>query len=227
VNAGAERPLGSCRGPTEREHQVTTRSRPGSRAKGQERINEVLDAAEHQLKLHGSEGLTIRAVAEDVGISVGNLQYYFPTRAELLDAVFQRMATVFEEQAVGDDLPDNPRDRLVHLVRYWLEAQYTQDQSLFWHLWAISAHDPAARMTMDSIYGRLLAGMAAELKLIHPTLGTEESSCRAATIAALVDGSGLFAGFGRTDRPELQNLHQEIMGTVTAIIDLLPASRPR
>ena len=105
----------------------------------------VLDAAEARLLRQGSEGLSVRAVAADTRISVGNLQYYFPTRASLLDAVFARHADDFRDRIREVTPPDaGPRDELLAIVDTWLDVQDTEGQSLFWHLWAVSAHDESA-----------------------------------------------------------------------------------
>ena len=85
-----------------------------ARTKGQARLEEVLDAAEEVLKRHGVEGLSVRAVAQQVGISVGNLQYYLPTRAALLDAVARLQDGVLgdaqshQQDSFSDGLLDCP-----------------------------------------------------------------------------------------------------------------------
>jgi AcrR family transcriptional regulator len=194
---------------------------PGrTRTKGQERTAEVLDVAERLLTHHGAEGLSVRAVASELGMSLGNLQYYFATRAELLHAVFERSAGNFragltERQRDCSD----PRAAMMALVDHWLAVQYDREQSLFWHLWAISAHDDNARETMDSIYTTLLLRMVLLLKAIHPGMRKPEAMRRSVTIASAIDGSGVFVGFGRTPHPELKGLQAEIRRIVIEVID--------
>lgn len=201
---------------------------PGRRAKGRERLAEILDMAEVQLTRHGAEGLSVRAIAQAVGISVGNLQYYFATRAELLDAVFERQADRFradllDRLAAGDGAP---RTDLLIVVDYWLHMQHDSSQGLFWHLWAISAHDEGAETTMMKVYDALLARVAGLLQAIHPSLGPREAVQRAATIGALVDGSGLYVGFGRHPSRHLAGLQREIRRCVVELVDRRP-DRPR
>jgi AcrR family transcriptional regulator len=190
------------------------------RAKGEERIAEVLLAAEDLLTRRGAEGVSLRDVADQVGISVGNLQYYFPTRAALLDAVFERHTKTFEEQlAALLESVDEPREQMDVLVDFWLAVQHTQSQSFFWYLWAISAHDERAREIMDRVYGVLPKLMAGWLREIHPKLGRGDSMRRAATITSLIEGSGLFVGYGRTPQRDLTSLQTEIRTTVMSIVD--------
>ncbi len=198
------------------------------RAKGAERIAEVLAAAEALLGRRGVEGMSLRAVADEVGISVGNLQYYFPTRAALLDAVFEHQAKVFNEEfAALLDPDDGPREQLETLVDYWLGEQYTLGQSLFWHLWAISPHDEDARRIMERVYGATATQMSAWLREIHPALSRGDALRRAGAITSLIEGSGLFVGYGREPRREHLTLQAEIRLDVFAIVDRPPTTRPR
>jgi AcrR family transcriptional regulator len=197
-------------------------------AKGQLRVEEVLSAAEELLKRHGAEGLSVRAVAQQVGISVGNLQYYFPTRASLLDAVFQRYASSFRDDLVGEVMTsDDSHENLVRLVDYWLETEHMPEQALFWHLWAISAYDESARGTMTRVYGGLIDRMAALMQDVHPGLSAGEASLRAATITSVIEGSGLFVGFGRKPKRKLAGLQAEIRGIVLELIDRPPKKPAR
>lgn len=192
----------------------------GRRAKGARRIDELLTAAEDLLTRRGLEGLSLRAVADAVGISVGNLQYYFPTRAALVDAVFRRHADLFsDELAALTDPAADARDRLDTLVDYWLGVQDTRGQSLFWHLSAISPFDDAARDVMEEVYRTLPRRMAGWIREIHPAIGAGDALRRATAIAAIVEGSGLFVGFGRRPDRGLAKLRDEVRTVVATIVD--------
>ena len=49
-------------------------------SKGEQRINLILEAAELLLIDSGYHNFSMRKVATKAGISVGNLQYYFPSK---------------------------------------------------------------------------------------------------------------------------------------------------
>ncbi len=196
------------------------------RAKGEERVAEVLRAAEELLTRRGAEGVSLRDVADQVGISVGNLQYYFPTRADLLDAVFERQSLIFSEEFDARSAStDDPREKLEMLVDYWLGVQHTEGQSFFWYLWAISPHDERARAIMDRIYGSLPPDMGRWMRQIHPKLTPAEALRRAAVIASIIEGSGLFVGYGRTPQRALKSLQSDVRAIVMDIIDRPPTKR--
>lgn len=178
-------------------------------------LEEVLDAAEEILEKHGSEGLSVRAVAQRVGISVGNLQYHLPTRAKLLDAVFSRRAEQFKSElfeAVGS-IKDAER-RFAVLIDFWLASQHSADQMLFWHLWAMSAHDTDAGSTMSRVYGELVNFVAELIREIDGKLTRTSARRRAAVITSLVEGSGLFVGYGREPDQALKSLQKEVRSVV-------------
>jgi AcrR family transcriptional regulator len=190
------------------------------RAKGEDRIQKVLLAAEDLLTRRGAEGVSLRDVADQVGISVGNLQYYFPTRAALLDAVFDRHAEVFRDEfAALTATVEEPRELLEALVDYWLGTQHLQTQSLFWSLSAASPYDDRAREIMDRVYGELPKKMADWLQEMHPRLSRGDALRRAAAIASLIEGSGLFVGYGRTPHRDLRSLQKEIRFSAMTIAD--------
>jgi AcrR family transcriptional regulator len=175
----------------------------------------ILDAAEGLLKRRGSEGLSVRAVAQEVGISVGNLQYHVPTRAKLLDAVFSRRADEFRSSLLGIvEKIDDPRDRFETIVDFWLASQLQADQVLFWHLWAISAHDVDASRTMAALYREMVDFISGLLCDMNPTLTLSSAKRRAALIVSMVEGSGLFVGHGRRPDRGLASLQVEVKNSV-------------
>ena len=98
-------------------------------SKGELRMFQLLDAAETILVRDGADALTLREVAKEAGITLGNLQYYFPTRAKLLEAIFERYATEFraERAAVIDGVEDS-REMLIGVVDYWLKTELRHEQ---------------------------------------------------------------------------------------------------
>lgn len=57
----------------------------------------LLDAAECVLFEHGTQALTLAAVAEAAGVSKGGLLYHFPTKEALIKALVSRVIEEFDE----------------------------------------------------------------------------------------------------------------------------------
>lgn len=59
-----------------------------------ESLEQILDAAEYLFSKHGLHGVTLRDVAQRVGVHTTLLHYYFKDKKALFDAVFARRASV-------------------------------------------------------------------------------------------------------------------------------------
>lgn len=62
-----------------------------------ESIEQILDAAEHLFSKHGLYGVTLKDVAQRVGVHHTLLNYYFEDKKTLFDAVFARRAVITSE----------------------------------------------------------------------------------------------------------------------------------
>ncbi|MBW2395840.1 MAG: TetR/AcrR family transcriptional regulator, partial [Deltaproteobacteria bacterium] len=56
-------------------------------SKGQKRRAEIIEVARSVLIEDGYDGFVLRHIAERAGIKLGNLQYYFSTRDDLIEEV--------------------------------------------------------------------------------------------------------------------------------------------
>jgi AcrR family transcriptional regulator len=74
------------------------------RSKAQQRaesLEQILDAAEYLFSKHGLYGVTLRDVAQRVGIHTTLLHYYFEDKRNLFEAVFARRASVTSERRMA------------------------------------------------------------------------------------------------------------------------------
>ncbi len=63
-----------------------------------EMIEQILDAAEYLFSKHGFHGVTLKNVAQRVGVHHTLLNYYFGDKEKLFEAVFSRRAVVTSER---------------------------------------------------------------------------------------------------------------------------------
>jgi AcrR family transcriptional regulator len=91
-----------------------------------ELTREITDAARRQLAEHGADGLSLRAVARELGMVSSALYRYFPSRDELLTALIIESYDALGAAAEAADPPQtSPRQRWVavcHAVRDWARA---------------------------------------------------------------------------------------------------------
>ena len=116
----------------------------------------ILRAAEATLIAHGHARFTVERVAARLKISPGNLNYYFPTKASLLEALISYVLVQYRFRVrsamQGNDTPYKTLgDSLRWLVN---DAASERTSRLFRELWAIALHDPQVAKAMDAFYTR-------------------------------------------------------------------------
>src|SRR6266849_2097066 len=84
--------------------------------------DQIIHAAADSLLENGYSGTSVRAIAAKAGVAIGNLQYWFPTKSELLVEAW-RYLTARSVEELLDRLEEDgrirltvPRDVLVPLV---------------------------------------------------------------------------------------------------------------
>ncbi len=73
----------------------STRTKAEQRA---ETLEQILDAAEYLFSKHGLYGVTLRDVAQKVGVHTSLMHYYFEDKLALFNAVFARRAEVTSDR---------------------------------------------------------------------------------------------------------------------------------
>ncbi|MFE9660806.1 TetR family transcriptional regulator [Streptomyces sp. NPDC005955] len=169
--------------------------RPTNTGKGARRRNELLDAAERVLLASGYAELSVRAVATGAGVRLGHLQYYFPTRSDLVAAVLDRVLGRSLERLgpLLDGSPDPAGPEPASLVRALLADQ--DDPALvrlFTELWALAAVDTTVADAVRAFYTAYRDQVAAHLRRRHPALAEAECRARAEVFVMLIEGAALF-----------------------------------
>jgi AcrR family transcriptional regulator len=96
---------------------VTPKKKRVLRSKADQRadsIEQILDAAEYLFSKHGLHGVTLRDVAQQVGIHTTLVHYYFKDKQDLFESVFARRADISSEGRIealekyAEEAGDNP-----------------------------------------------------------------------------------------------------------------------
>ncbi|MFD6876233.1 MULTISPECIES: TetR/AcrR family transcriptional regulator [unclassified Streptomyces] len=169
----------------------------GPTPKGQQRRAALLDAAERVLTSRGGSELTLRAVAEEAGVRLGHLQYYFPARAALLSALLDRILTTSLERVTGltdartnDVGLDDGLDALLDGVLS--DHDDPRLVRLFTEVWALAAHDEEAAAAVRAFYDRYVAHVASFVRDHAPEVSAADARDRAEVFVMLMEGSALF-----------------------------------
>jgi AcrR family transcriptional regulator len=180
--------------------------------KGNERIRAILEEAKNTLVEEGFSALSFRNVAKRVGITVGNVTYYFPTKddlmVELARYIFDRWEVRFRR-----NLPTNLTDKtdiFVYSIRYMIEEnKRVKSSSLLLEMWAMANRSTAVMKMLDTFYGKMRAWIEDMLADIAPTLPIRKRRLRGALITSQIEGLMVLIGPKRIIHKELNGLEDE------------------
>ena len=166
--------------------------------------------ARHQLLESGYDNFVINQIAEDVGISPGNLQYYFPTRDDLLVAV---CLDVFNESRyillnVNNEAA-SPRDQLLGVVNNLLNNWASAGGYAYMVLALLAVHNPKVRALRRSIYLSFYSELEQLLQNIAPELSPAKRKNMVRVITSVLDGVVLQSGMGPGDMREAEGVELE------------------
>ncbi|MCZ7462326.1 TetR/AcrR family transcriptional regulator [Streptomyces sp. WMMC940] len=198
-------------------------------SKGHQRRTALLDAARRILFTSGGAELTMRAVADAAGVRLGHLQYYFPSRSDLLAALLERiLADSLERIAAlaptteGDGDADGTGGRCCRadpgpaLESILADHDDPDLVRLFTEVWAMAAHDAQAAEAVTAFYAAYAAQLAAFIREHAPQTGPEDARSRAEVFVMLMEGAALFRSgiAGRPAAPTEALLRQVLLGLV-------------
>lgn len=165
---------------SDEEHQPALR---GSYAKGVARRQEILDRAIEVFARRGSDRTSLRAIAEEVGVTHAALKHYFGSLEELLVEVYR------ESERRGDRDPVDADVTPIEMLRGWTQSnREVQGLVQLYSTLVASALEeghPAAREFATSRFARIRADLAQRVRHNQES-GRIRADVDPAAVAALV-----------------------------------------
>jgi len=189
--------------------QLQNRPGTGTYLKGQERILQILEAARDILIDQGYAGLSMRKIATAVGITIGNLHYYYPSKkdliADLLDHVIQ--AYLLEFDTVRREAGESPEHQFIALISLIIADLTTRETTNFFpELWAMANHDEMAAERMHELYRKARLDINELVAQINPALSDDEREQVSLFISASIEGLTPFIGNGKPWQEKTPNI---------------------
>lgn len=170
----------------------------------------ILKMAERVLIRDGYHDFTMRRVAEECRLSVGNLTYYFPNKSLLIEAVMEKVFDRYQRHYTellarnNHDSDDPVADLVTWLLR---DAVTDATAKLFLELWVMAKHERAASKALTRFYDKGVSDVAQALADMFPDHSERELERLAYFILTLSEGStAVFARSGDRSVP-----HEEII----------------
>lgn len=134
----------------------------------------------------------MRTVAAGAEVKLGNLQYYFPTRDALLEALVREEAeTDLADLKHLADTAATPSDRLTAAVRLLAAKWRGESGRVLGLMTFLAQHQPDFRRIYREVYEGFYDALTAVIEQVRPELDRGECRRRARLITALTDGAAL------------------------------------
>ncbi len=173
----------------------------GRSTKGTEREAEILAAAREALVGGGVDGFVLRSIAERCGMKLGNLQYYFATRDDLLEALLCAEASV-DLRTLRARRSDDPELDFRQTIGELIDRWGTAEENVYLPIGALSLPNQRLRRVWSGIYRAFYDAMGDLVERVDPGVTPEAAVTRAMKITALLDGAFIqaYMDLGPTSR---------------------------
>ncbi|MCH8136723.1 MAG: TetR/AcrR family transcriptional regulator [Proteobacteria bacterium] len=188
---------------------------PGSRMKpldvtrkGAKRISEIVDAGAELLLTGGFSSLTKRRIAKRLGISHGNVSYYFPTRDSLWNAVidFELQKYYQQQQRKFYADPADPQACFDEFVVRWMD-EYDDPviRVFFSHIIAFAEINESMAKIRNEAYESFFDTSMTLARALKQDVEEEELEGRVLEVMVVLEGLQAISAF----RPALLERNHE------------------
>jgi AcrR family transcriptional regulator len=172
--------------------------RPGTYLRGTETVDAILKAALRVLINEGAGAFTIRRIASECGMKVGNVSYHFPRKElliqVLLDDLLDSYDKLLEHRVRQPDLSTEERLRVL-IVMCLDDIARIRTTRLFTELWALANHNAFIADRVRAFYQRVHDFIGEYVAVLNPALSADEVQIVALYISATMEGTTPFTGF--------------------------------
>jgi len=172
--------------------------RPGVYSRGSDTVDAILKAALHVLIEEGASAFTLRRIASECGLQVGNVSRHFPRKEMLVQVLLEELLSPSEGQVRNNitNVAMPPDKALALIISGSLDEIQTKKMTrLFTELWSMTNHNDFVAERVEMVYRyvhRLISACVSEL---NPALNAEQVEVVSVYISASIEGSTMLAGF--------------------------------
>ena len=158
--------------------------------KGEQRSAEILAAARRLLVEKGYDCFAMREIAASVGVTLGNLQYYFATRDDLLEAVVREefARNQADIAAIAVSRGDAER-RLAKVSRHLIQTWARDGGRVYVVMSLLAIHHRRFRRLHEEVYGAFYEGLLPMLREMRPHARRPELLRTARVVTTVLDGA--------------------------------------
>ncbi len=179
----------------------------------------ILRAAHRVFVRDGHAGLSLRKVADEAGVAVGNVNYYFDTKRALIEALLRESLADYIEEHIRHFEADrqSPLEILLNVVTFYV-SNGRDTHALFFHMWGFAASDAASKDLIRTLYrpiGRFIYFLVCAAR---PDLDDRRVREIVLQLFSLEEGVKLFIGMGPEDNDALASAETHIRSLARRIV---------
>ena len=200
---------------------VSAPDQNAKQTKGQKRKAEIVELARELLVREGYDQFVLRTIAERAEIKLGNLQYYFPTREDLLETVgeqeFFRGLQMVHEAAASSA---TPKEKLTQLVQKLVGDWQQTGGRVYAVISMLALHQDRFKQLHERQYRLFYRSVGDLLRALDPNATNDVLLRKARLVTTLMDGA-LFqvATRGRGSRAERNVFQRELLTAIQCIVE--------
>lgn len=179
--------------------------------KGNERVQEILQAARLIFATQGYAGLSMRKLAAQVGMSLSNLQHYYQSKDILIEAMLQYTMNTFQANIdrIANSMEKSSRiEQLTSTIDMFLEELSDPvTHGVFFEIWALAGRNVFASDLMGKMLARERKTIFKLIQGLSPAISDEQAMLRAILIVAQIEGLMLFRLHQHGARSEVAAIH--------------------
>lgn len=173
-------------------------SRPGKYSRGSKTVDTILQAALHVLIEEGASAFTLRRIATECDLKVGNVSRHFPRKEMLVQVLLDELLTSSEELlkrgVYESKMP--AEEALALVITGTLDDIGTKRITrLITELWAMSNHNAFVAERIEALYRYVHDLIGSFVRQLNPALNADQVETLALFINATMEGTTVLAGF--------------------------------
>ena len=189
--------------------------------KGLGRALDILQAARQLLAAEGYAGLSMRAVAAQVGMSLSNVQHYYKSKDDLLEALLLYTMDVFQQKidSIAARMTGATRiERFLSTCDMFLEEiSDPVTHAIFFELWALASRNAVASQLMDRMLARERKAVFYLIRGLNPDISDDDYMQRAVLMVAQIEGLMLFRLNRSARREEFAAVQAAVRKVLTSL----------
>lgn len=187
--------------------------------KGANTLRQILIAARRVFERDGHAGLSLRKIADESGLSVGNVNYYFDSKRALIEATLREALADYVEAHIDqfEEDRDSPLEILLNIVTFYV-SNGRKSHPLFFQMWGYAASDAAGKELIRELYREIGRFIYLLVRAARPGASEERSREIVLQLFSLEEGVKLFIGMGPESSPTLKSAEKHTRALAERII---------